>query len=158
MENIEKKGITTKVDVELHAKAKQYMAEHGDMNMETFITQAINGLVNAKEQAQVEQKPEKQRTIAFQVPETFYQEVKDYLERNGLRQNRFMYNLIKQELDREELEMERLAQKQNGEQSDGDETPGDGEDEDESQAEREKSFEGDEPEDEEAAEGMAMTM
>ena len=158
METVEKKGITTKVDVELHAKAKQYMADHGDMNMETFITQAINGLVNAKEQVQVEQKPEKQRTIAFQVPESFYQEVKDYLERNGLRQNRFMYNLIKQELDRESLELEALAKKQNDEQSNGDETPDDGEDEDESQAEREDSFEGDEPEDEDEAEGMAMTM
>jgi ferredoxin-NADP reductase len=152
METVEKKGITTKVDVELHAKAKQYMAEHGDMNMETFITQAINGLVNAKEQAQETQKPEKQRTIAFQVPESFYNEVKDYLERNGLRQNRFMYNLIKQELDREELEMERLAQKQNGDQSD--ETPDDSEDEDESQAEREDSY--DDGEDEDEAEGMAM--
>lgn len=50
METVEKKGITTKVDVELHAKAKQYMADHGDMNMETFITKAIDGLVNAKEQ------------------------------------------------------------------------------------------------------------
>ena len=155
MENIEKKGITTKVDVELHAKAKQYMAEHGDMNMETFITQAINGLVNAKEQAQVEQKPEKQRTIAFQVPESFYNEVKDYLERNGLRQNRFMYNLIKQELDREELEMERLARKQNGEQSDGDEAPDDGEDEDESQAESEESSEA-EAEDEDMGMGIMM--
>ena len=158
METVEKKGITTKVDVELHAKAKQYMADHGDMNMETFITKAIDGLVNAKEQTAEPQKPEKQRTIAFQVPESFYNEVKDYLERNGLRQNRFMYNLIKQELDREELEMERLAQKQNGDQNDGDETPDDGEDEDESQAERERTFEGDEPEDEEESEGMAMTM
>ena len=156
METVEKKGITTKVDVELHAKAKQYMAEHGDMNMETFITQAINGLVNAKEQAQETQKPEKQRTIAFQVPESFYNEVKDYLERNGLRQNRFMYNLIKQELDREMLEMEVLAKKQNEEQGNGDEQPDDGEDEDESQAEREDSYEGGEDEDE--AEGMAMTM
>ena len=145
MENIEKKGITTKVDVELHAKAKQYMAEHGDMNMETFITQAINGLVNAKEQAQVEQKPEKQRTIAFQVPETFYQEVKDYLERNGLRQNRFMYNLIKQELNRETLELETLA-KQQDENS---------EDEDELQAESEESSEA-EAEDEDMGMGMMM--
>ena len=145
MENIEKKGITTKVDVELHAKAKQYMAEHGDMNMETFITQAINGLVNAKEQAQVEQKPEKQRTIAFQVPETFYQEVKDYLERNGLRQNRFMYNLIKQELDRESLELETLA-KQQDENS---------EDEDELQAESEESSEA-EAEDEDMGMGIMM--
>ena len=145
MENIEKKGITTKVDVELHAKAKQYMAEHGDMNMETFITQAINGLVNAKEQAQVEQKPEKQRTIAFQVPETFYQEVKDYLERNGLRQNRFMYNLIKQELDRETLELETLAKKQDE----------NGEDEDELQAESEESSEA-EAEDEDMGMGIMM--
>ena len=145
MENIEKKGITTKVDVELHAKAKQYMAEHGDMNMETFITQAINGLVNAKEQAQVEQKPEKQRTIAFQVPETFYQEVKDYLERNGLRQNRFMYNLIKQELDRESLELETLAKQQDE----------NNEDEDELQAESEESSEA-ETEDEDMGMGMMM--
>ena len=145
METIEKKGITTKVDVELHAKAKQYMAEHGDMNMETFITQAINGLVNAKEQAQVEQKPEKQRTIAFQVPETFYQEVKDYLERNGLRQNRFMYNLIKQELNRESLELETLA-KQQDENS---------EDEDELQAESEESSEA-ETEDEDMGMGIMM--
>ena len=121
METVEKKGITTKVDVELHAKAKQYMADHGDMNMETFITKAIDGLVNAKEQTQEMQKPEKQRTIAFQVPENFYQEVKDYLERNGLRQNRFMYNLIKQELDRESLELETLANKQEEEQGDGEE-------------------------------------
>ena len=145
MERNEKKGITTKVDVELHAKAKQYMAEHGDMNMETFITQAINGLVNAKEQAQVEQKPEKQRTIAFQVPETFYQEVKDYLERNGLRQNRFMYNLIKQELDRETLELETLAKKQDE----------NGEDEDELQAESEESSEA-EAEDEDMGMGIMM--
>ena len=145
MENIEKKGITTKVDVELHAKAKQYMAEHGDMNMETFITQAINGLVNAKEQAQLEQKPEKQRTIAFQVPETFYQEVKDYLERNGLRQNRFMYNLIKQELERESLELETLAKQEDE----------NGEDEDELQAESEESSKA-EAEDEDMGMGIMM--
>ena len=145
METIEKKGITTKVDVELHAKAKQYMAEHGDMNMETFITQAINGLVNAKEQTVEPQKPEKQRTIAFQVPETFYQEVKDYLEHNGLRQNRFMYNLIKQELDRESLELETLAKKQDE----------NSEEEDELQAESEESSEA-EAEDEDMGMGIMM--
>ena len=145
METVEKKGITTKVDVELHAKAKQYMADHGDMNMETFITKAIDGLVNAKEQTQEMQKPEKQRTIAFQVPESFYQEVKDYLERNGLRQNRFMYNLIKQELDRETLELETLAKKQDE----------NGEDEDELQAESEESSEA-EAEDEDMGMGIMM--
>ncbi|MBQ8322790.1 MAG: hypothetical protein IJX91_02360 [Clostridia bacterium] len=158
MENVEKKGITTRVDLEHHAKARKYMSEHGDMKMEEFITKAIDSLVNAKEQTQEIQKPEKQRTIAFQVPESFYEKVKDYLERNSLRQNRFMYNLIKQELDRESLEMEVLAKKQNEEQGNGDEEQGDGEDEDESLAEREGSFEGDEPEDEDEAESIAITM
>ena len=51
METVEKKGITTKVDVELHAKAKQYMADHGDMNMETFITKAIDGLATVWKKA-----------------------------------------------------------------------------------------------------------
>ena len=158
MENVEKKGITTRVDLDHHAKARKYMSEHGDMKMEEFITKAIDSLVNSKEKTEEIQKPEKQRTIAFQVPESFYEKVKDYLERNSLRQNRFMYNLIKQELDREALEMEILAKKQSEEQGSGDEKQSDGEDEDESQEEREGAFEGDEPEDEEESEGMAMTI
>lgn len=111
MSNIEKKGITTKVDMERHAKARQYMAEHDNMKMEEFISKAIDSLVDAKEQA-VEKKPV-MRTLAFQVPESFYQEVKDYLERHDMKQNRFVIGLIRQELDRDMIEAESLAKKQN---------------------------------------------
>ena len=151
---MEKKGITTKVDVDLHAKARQYMSEHGDMKMEEFIEKAINGLINSKTTEDLQ--PEKMRTLAFQVPDSFYQQVKEYLSQRGLRQNRFIYNLIQQELERHAAEMERLAHKQNGGQCNGDENPEDGEDD--SQFEREETFEGGEPEDEDESEGMAMQM
>ena len=155
MENVEKKGITTRVDLEHHAKARQYMSEHGNMNMEAFITRAIDSLVNAKE-GTGELQPEKQRTIAFQVPESVYQKLKDRLKRGKVNQKDFMTGLLEKELENDIAED--MVQKQNEEQGNGDEEQGDGEDEDESQAERERSFEGDEPEDEDEAEGMAMTM
>lgn len=155
MENVEKKGITTKVDLEHHAKARQYMSEHGNMNMEAFITRAIDSLVNAKE-GTGELQPEKQRTIAFQVPESVYQKLKDRLKREKVNQKDFMTGLLEKELENDIVED--MVQKQNEEQGNGDEEPNDGEDEDESQAERERSFEGDEPEDEEESEGMAMTI
>ena len=156
MKNVEKKGITTRVDLEHHAKARQYMSEHGNMNMEAFITRAIDSLVNAKE-GTGELQPEKQRTIAFQVPESVYQKLKDRLKREKVNQKDFMTGLLEKELENDIAEDD-MAQKQNEEQGNGDEEPNDGEDEDESQAERERFFEGDEPEDEEESEGMAMTI
>lgn len=149
MENVEKKGITTKVDLELHAKAKQYMADHENMNMETFITNAIESYLRPKEQVQEIQKPEKQRTIAFQVSESVYQKLKDRLKREQVNQKDFMTGLLEKELESDIVES--AAQKEKLESLAN-------EDEDESQAERERSFEGDEPEDEEEAEGMAMTL
>lgn len=109
MANGEKKGITTKVDLEYHTKARQYMSEHGNMNMETFITQAIDSLVNAKE-GTGELQPEKQRTIAFQVPESVYQKLKDRLKRGKVNQKDFMTDLLEKELEKDIAED--TAQKQ----------------------------------------------
>lgn len=100
MTNGEKKGITTKVDLEHHAKARQYMSDHGNMNMETFITQAIDSLVNAKE-GTGEVQPEKQRTIAFQVPESVYQKLKDRLKQGKVNQKDFMTELLEKELEKD---------------------------------------------------------
>ena len=109
MANGEKKGITTKVDLEHHAKARQYMSDHGNMNMETFITQAIDSLVNAKEGTDGVQ-PEKQRTIAYQVPESVYQKLKDRLKRGKVNQKDFMTALLERELEKDIAED--LAQKE----------------------------------------------
>ena len=109
MANGEKKGITTKVDLEHHAKARQYMSEHGNMNMETFITQAIDSLVNAKEETEGVQS-EKQRTIAFQVPESVYQKLKERLKRGKVNQKDFMTGLLERELEKDIAED--MAQKE----------------------------------------------
>ena len=110
MANGEKKGITTKVDLEHHAKARQYMSEHGNMNMETFITQAIDSLVNAKE-GTGEVQPEKQRTIAFQVPESVYQKLKDRLKQGKVNQKDFMTELLEKEIERDLVEQANQKEK-----------------------------------------------
>ena len=45
---------------------------------------------------------EKQRTIAFAVPESLFQKIKAYLQRNNLTQKQFFLSLIEAELEREE--------------------------------------------------------
>lgn len=106
MSTNEKKGITTKVDLGLHAKAKEFMASHDDMKMESFISNAIESYLATEQQ---KGRPPKMRTLAFQVPEDFFQEVKDYLDRHGnMKQNKFVLGLIRQELDRDLAEREAL--------------------------------------------------
>lgn len=116
MSTNEKKGITTKVNLGLHAKAKEFMASHDDMKMESFISNAIDSYLASEQQ---KGSPTKMRTLAFQVPEDFFQEVKDYLDRHGnMKQNKFVLGLIRQELDRDLAEREELK---TAEQKDGDE-------------------------------------
>ena len=41
------------------------------------------------------------RTLAFQVPEELFQQIKDYLLRNNMTQKEFVIGLIKTEIDRD---------------------------------------------------------
>lgn len=41
------------------------------------------------------------RTLAFQVPEELFQQIKDYLQRNNMTQKEFVIGLIKTEIDRD---------------------------------------------------------
>lgn len=41
------------------------------------------------------------RTLAFQVPEELFQQIKDYLQRNNMTQREFVIGLIKTEIDRD---------------------------------------------------------
>lgn len=41
------------------------------------------------------------RTMAFQVPEDLFQQIKDYLERHNMTQKQFVLGLIQDELDRD---------------------------------------------------------
>ena len=99
MPDNEKKGITVKVDAQLHAQVREYIEAHG-MTMGEFVSKALNserhpsqtrGGVNMAN-----------RTIAFQVPEETFDRLKDYLSRHpGLTQKDFVLGLINAELDRD---------------------------------------------------------
>ena len=46
------------------------------------------------------------RTMAFQVPEELFQEIKDYLNRHHMKQKDFVLGLIRAELDRDQQQTE----------------------------------------------------
>ncbi len=131
-----KKGITVKVDADLHAEVKEYLEQKG-MTMAEFVEQALQDELHPKNQLGEENNMEKMRTMAFQVPESLFQRIKDYLERNHISQKQFVLGLVEKELDREQAEIE--------ENSQGDEAV---EEEDEEEAESENLGDCDGEEDE----------
>lgn len=95
-----KKGITVKVDAALHAEITQYLQDHG-MTMTEFVTLALQDELHPKIEEKEGENMEKMRTLAFQVPESLFQRIKDYLHRNNMTQKDFVIGLIEQELDRD---------------------------------------------------------
>ena len=100
----EKKGITVKIDADLHAEVRQYL-EAINMTMAEFVTQALDDELHPKFQKE-DMKMENTRTIAFQVPEDLFQHLKDYLRRNEITQRQLLITLIEEELEREQTERE----------------------------------------------------
>ena len=100
----EKKGITVKIDADLHAEVRQYL-EANNMTMAEFVTQALDDELHPKFQKE-DTKMENTRTIAFQVPEDLFQRLKDYLRRNEITQRQLLITLIEEELEREQTERE----------------------------------------------------
>ena len=105
----EKKGITVKIDADLHAEIKQYVESKG-MTMAQFIEQAVDNELHPKFNNNMEENKsmEKMRTLAFQVPEDLFQKVKAYLDRNHISQKQFVIGLIEREIDRDLTERAEL--------------------------------------------------
>ena len=101
----EKKGITVKIDAELHAQVRQYLEDH-EMTMAEFVTLALQDELHPKLNMTEEKNMGKMRTLAFQVPEELFQQIKDYLQRNNITQKDFVIGLIETEIERD------LAQRQ----------------------------------------------
>lgn len=96
----EKKGITVKIDAGLHAEVRQYLESHG-MTMAEFVTQSLQDELHPKINMREENTMGNMRTLAFQVPEELFQQIKDYLQRNNMTQKEFVIGLIKTEIDRD---------------------------------------------------------
>ena len=106
-----KKGITVKVDAALHAEITQYLQDHG-MTMTEFVTLALQDELHPKIDEKEGKNMEKMRTLAFQVPESLFQRIKDYLHRNNMTQKDFVIGLIAQELDRDLAESQETGEAQ----------------------------------------------
>lgn len=140
------KGVTVKIDADLHAEVRRYLEEHG-MTMAEFVSAALENELHPKFNTEVKQM-EGMRTLAFQVPERMFQRIKGYLARNHLTQKDFILGLIETELDREQAQIERERQ---GEQ-DAEEPAEDSPEEDglspTPEGRREENLEEDSPEEE----------
>ena len=171
----EKKGITVKIDAELHAEVRQYLEQHS-MTMADFVTMALQNELHPKIEQKEEKSMEKMRTLAFQVPEDLFQKIKDYLHRNNMTQRQFVIGLIENEIERDLTERQAQTEAQEPtEDQDEEETEELTEDaaeeeyedeieeseeelEDEELTEDEESEEEELTEDEEETEGMVMRM
>lgn len=143
----EKKGITVKIDADLHAEVREYIEQHG-MTMAEFITLAVDNELHPKYQNKEEKNMGNMRTMAFQVPEELFQRIKGYLQRNNMSQKQFVLGLIEAELDREQTQRNGVTEDQQTAGVDTEEgisddpeavdgTGGDGTDEDETEDEAE---------------------
>ncbi len=154
----EKKGITVKIDADLHAEIKEYLERHEGMTMAEFITLAVDDELHPKIQQKEGNNMGNMRTMAFQVPEELFQRIKDYLHRNNMSQKEFVLGLIETELDREQAERESQIDAESptedtceGTDEEAAENGVEGECEDDNEEETED-------EDEDESEGFGMTM
>ena len=96
----EKKGITVKIDADLHSEVKAYVEAQG-LTMAEFVSKALDDELHPKMNMNGGTTMEKMRTMAFQVPEDLFQKIKDYLNRNHMTQKEFVIGLITKEIDRD---------------------------------------------------------
>ncbi len=108
MADAEKKGLTVKIDADLHAEVRQYLDAH-EMTMAEFVSMALQDELHPKNIMKEGNTMEKTRTLAFQIPEELYLRIKDYLQRNNMTQRQFVIGLIEDELLREQDELEAQA-------------------------------------------------
>ena len=95
-----KKGVTVKIDADLHAEVKRYIEEHG-MTMGDFVAMALQDELHPKLNIKEDKNMNNMRTLAFQVPEELFQKIKDYLQRNNMTQKEFVIGLIENEIERD---------------------------------------------------------
>lgn len=105
MPNSGKKGITVRIDANLHAQVSQYLRDHS-MTMAELVSRALDDELHPKTQMKEGNTMVNTRTIAVQVPEDLFQRIKDYLQRNNMTQRQFLLGLIEDELEREQTERE----------------------------------------------------
>lgn len=155
MPNGEKKGITVRIDADLHAQVSQYLRDHS-MTMAEFVSLALDDELHPKNQMKEGSTMANTRTIAVQVPEDLFQRIKDYLQRNNMTQRQFLIGLIEDELERDQTERESEGEAVSDNDALDEDEPEQDEDASVDDSEAESDENGDESEDED--QGFTMRM
>lgn len=95
----ETRGITVKVALPLHTRAKQE-AEANEQTMSQFIEAVLQFYFNREDGKKMS---EKKRTLAFQVSEEFFQEVQEYIKARNMRLKDFGITAMRRMLEEEPL-------------------------------------------------------
>ena len=130
----EMRGVTVKIPAELHAEVKAYIEAH-NMTMGEFITLAVDNELHPKLELKEDKNMERMRTLAFQVPDSLFQRVKAYLERNHMRQKQFVIGLIEAELEQDEAQYQASHPEEQEDEEESDDQTEDEETEEELQDE-----------------------
>lgn len=156
MSENEKKGITVKIDADLHAQVRQYIEANG-MTMAEFVSKALDDELHPQMNIKEEKYMGNMRTMAFQIPEDLFLQIKDYLDRHHMTQKQFVLGLIQDELDRDYEERQAMTEKQEQSEDEPDEHDGEelGENDNETEDEGEDL---DDSEDMNDSEGEDMSM
>ena len=129
----EMKGITVKTPADLHAEVKAYLEAHG-ITMGEFIAQAVDHELHPNLE-QEDKNMERMRTLAFQVPDSLFQRVKAYLERNHMTQKQFVIGLIESEIEQDEAQYQASHPEEQEDEEESDDQTEDEETEEETQDE-----------------------
>ena len=130
----EMRGVTVKIPADLHAEVKAYIESH-NMTMGEFITLAVDNELHPKLELKEDKNMEGMRTLAFQVPDSLFQRVKAYLERNHMSQKQFVIGLIEAELEQDEAQYQASHPEEQEDEEESDDQTEDEETEEEVQAE-----------------------
>ena len=146
----ETKGITVKIDAELHAQVKAYVEAQG-LTMAEFVSKALDDELHPKITQEVKNMGN-MRTMAFQVPEELFQQIKDYLNRHNMTQKEFVIGLITTELERDMALRNSVTEEQTAPEDAEEETEAEDEELDDEESEDEEEYEDEDFDDNEESE------
>ena len=94
------KNLCAPIPADLHAQLRERQEASGQ-TLGQYMTWLITKFYEEEEKPTMKGN---QRTVAFQVPEELFERFKEYLKKNGVKQNAFFLDCIQKALDSEKPE------------------------------------------------------
>lgn len=99
------KNLCAQIPVSLHTQLRERQESSGQ-TLGQYMTELITKFYEMEEKNTMSTEKTNQRTVAFQVPEELFKQFKEYLNKEGIKQNAFFLNCIRQALEGAEQESE----------------------------------------------------